>query len=59
MKAFLTAEKHEQRARLWGNTKGTLLLNLFTVRQGMGRAKAVQIGRSQIIEVFTVISTYK
>lgn len=32
MKAFLTVEKHEQRVRLWGNTKGTSLLDLLSVR---------------------------
>lgn len=59
MKAFLTAEKHEQRARLWENTNGTLLLNLLIVRQGTGRVEAVQTGRSQITEVFTAVSTYR
>lgn len=59
MKTFLTAEKHDQRVRLWGNTNGTSLLDLLSVRQEMERAKVVHIGRSQITEVSTAGSTYK
>lgn len=36
--------------KLWENTNGTLLLDLLSVRQGRGKAEAVQIGRNHITD---------